>query len=149
LTPAAPLPYTGGVIRKSAALLAFLVVLGAAPAVAEHAVGYRYIVLGYVHDPAGQRRPGVEVELVREKTGFSYLAKTDATGLYVIVARLGDESAGEALRVRAASQSVTIRARFDPADHSRERGTRLDFVAAGPVELPTAFVPTLQRFLAQ
>jgi hypothetical protein len=61
---------------------------------AEHQVSYRYIVLGYVIDAENRGRPGVRVELRREKTGFSYLGETDTNGFYVIVARLGDESAG-------------------------------------------------------
>jgi hypothetical protein len=37
----------------------------------------------------------VRVELSRAKTGFSYQGETGADGFSVIVARLGDESAGE------------------------------------------------------
>ncbi len=40
-------------------------------AAAEHAVAYRYTVLGYVTDGDGRALPGVRVELSREKTGFS------------------------------------------------------------------------------
>jgi hypothetical protein len=138
------------VTAKDAVLVAFLLTLaGPRPAAAEHEVYYRYTVLGYVSDAGGARQSGVEVELVREKTGFSYLAETDQSGLYVIVARLGDESAGESLRLRAASRTTTIIARFDPANHTRERGTRVDFLAGAPVEKPTAFVITLERFLSQ
>ena len=61
---------------------------------AEHQVSYRYVVLGYVTDAAEPGPSGVRVELRREKTGFSYLGETDADGFYLIVARLGDESAG-------------------------------------------------------
>ena len=56
---------------------------------------------------------------------------------------------GERLRLRAANQSVTIVARFDPADHVRERGTRVDFLASAPVETPKAFPATLKRFLGE
>ncbi len=121
----------------------------ALPSTAEHEVYYRYTVLGYVKDPAGVASPGVEVELVREKTGFSYLGETDTTGLYVIVARLGDESVGERLSLRAASQPASIVARFDPKDHTQERGTRVDFLGGKSVETPTAFAATLRRFLDQ
>ena len=117
--------------------------------VAEHEVYYRYTVLGYISDRTATLRTGVEVELVREKTGFSYLAETDRAGLYVIVVRLGDESAGETLRLRAAGQTVTITARFDPVDHALERGTRMDFVGPEHVEKPTAFNSTLQHFLVR
>jgi hypothetical protein len=74
---------------------------------------------------------------------------SDADGFYVIVARLGDESAGETLHVRAESQAVTVTARFDPTDHTTERGTRVDFTARRSVESPTAFAGTLKRYLAQ
>ena len=103
-----------------AALLLAAALATAAPA--EHAVAYRYTVLGYV---------------------------TDADGFYVIVARLGDESAGETLSLRAGSQALVLTARFDPADHTTERGTRVDFTARRPVESPTLFDGTLKRFLAQ
>lgn len=128
--------------------LLFLAALAAA-ARAEHHVYYRYTVLGYVTDDRGWGRSGVPVELVREKTGFSYLGETDAHGFYVIVARLGDESAGETLRLRAGAQSVVVTARFDASDHVNERGTRVDFAGRTPVETPTAFAATLKRFLAQ
>ena len=116
---------------------------------AEHQVSYRYIVLGYVIDAENRGRPGVRVELRREKTGFSYLGETDTNGFYVIVARLGDESAGESLHLRAEGQATTLTARFDPADHATERGTRVDFTVRKPVESPTAFAVTLKRYLSQ
>jgi len=138
------------VASKYASVLAFLATVALAlPAFAEHEIYYRYTVLGYVKDPSGAARPGVEVELIREKTGFSYLGETDTSGLYVIVARLGDESAGEPLRLRAAAQPVTIIARFDPRDHAHERGTRVDFLGPKFVETPSAFAMTLKLFLEQ
>ena len=138
-------------VGKSAATFAFLLtlLLAADSARAEHEIYYRYTVLGYVKDAAGKERRDVSVELVREKTGFSYLGATDDSGLYVIVARLGDESAGERLSLRAASQTITLIARFDPSDHTHERGTRVDFLGAKSVETPTAFATTLRRFLDQ
>jgi hypothetical protein len=138
------------VAGRYASALAFLLALSVAlPSHAEHEVYYRYTVLGYVKDTAGKARAGVEVELVREKTGFSYLGQTDASGLYVIVARLGDESLGERLRLRAATQPVVIVARFDPANHTRERGTRVDFVGTSSTETASAFPATLKSFLEQ
>ncbi len=135
---------------KSAAILAFLlVILTAGLARPEHEVYYRYTVLGYVKDGAGQLRQGVQVELVREKTGFSYLGQTDPSGLFVIVARLGDEAVGEQLRLRAGEHATTLIARFDPKDHARERGTRVDLVGARWLETPTTFAATLKRFIAQ
>ena len=141
-------PYTRRVAGTYAAACAFLLVLLAAgPAPGEHETYYRYTVLGYVKDASGKQGAGISVELVREKTGFSYLAETDSSGLYVIVARLGDESVGERLRLRAGSQTVTVLAQFDPKDHTRERGTRVDFDGRKPVETPSAFAATLKRFL--
>lgn len=121
----------------------------APPLAAEHALPYRYTVLGYLKDQRGLPRPGVLVELTRVKTGFSYQAESDASGLYVVVARLGDESAGERLDLRVGGQSVPVVARFDPADHGRERGTRVDFLGTRAVERPGLFLPTLRRFLAE
>ena len=136
-------------LGKSAGILAFLLALTAAEnSLAEHEVYYRYTVLGYVQDGKGRPNPGVSVELMREKTGFSYLAESDTSGLYVVVARLGDESVGEKLRLRAGTHSVEITARFDPTDHTRERGTRVDWVGGKPLERQAAFTATLQRFLA-
>ena len=71
-----------------------LLLLTAAPAAGEHEVWYRYTVLGYVKDGRGLPRAGQRVELVRDRTRFSYLGDTDADGFYVLVARLGDESTG-------------------------------------------------------
>jgi hypothetical protein len=121
----------------------------AGPAWAEHQVSYRYVVLGYVTGADNRGRHGVRVELRREKTGFSYLGETDADGFYVIVARLGDESAGETLQLRAENQAMALTVRFDPDDHATERGTRVDFTARRPVETPTAFAGTLKRYLSQ
>jgi hypothetical protein len=137
-------------VGKCAALFAFLFVLFTPDvSFAEHEIYYRYTVLGYVKLEPGKVRPRTEVELVREKTGFPYLAETDETGFYVIVARLGDESAGEKLRLRVAKAITTITARFDPADHVHERGTRVDFIGPRPMETHAAFRATLERFLAR
>jgi hypothetical protein len=130
-----------------------LVVLGmlavASDAPAEHEIYYRYTVLGYVQDAAGKPREGAEIRLVREKTGYAYGAMSDAAGLYVVVARLGDESAGERLHLRLDGHDVVVTARFDPADHGHERGTRVDFVRGRPVELAADFHATLRRVLAE
>jgi len=101
------------------ALLLAAALTTAAPA--EHAVAYRYTVLGYVTDADGRARPGVRVELSREKTGLSYLGASGTDGFYVIVARLGDESAGETLSLRAGSQALVLTARFDPADAEEDQ----------------------------
>jgi hypothetical protein len=141
------------VIGKCATALAFsaLVLAGAAAgsARAEHDVPYRFTVLGYLKDAKGHPRPGVQVEITRTKTGFSYLGETDKDGLYVIVTRLADDSVGERLDLRADGQSTPVVARFDPADRARERGTRIDILGGKVVERPTWFQATLKRFLGQ
>ncbi|HKW91487.1 MAG TPA: hypothetical protein VJX92_06270 [Methylomirabilota bacterium] len=116
---------------------------------AEHEVAYRYTVLGYVMDGDNRARRGVRVDLVRDKTGFSYLGETDAQGFYMIITRLGDESEGETLSLRAESLTVSVAAHFDPADHATERGTRVDFAGRRALQNSAAFAPTLKRYLAQ
>lgn len=122
---------------------------GRPPARAEHAAAYRYTVLGYVTDAQNRGRRGVHLEVVREKTGYAYRDETDADGFYLIILRLGDESAGERLRLSAEAQTLTVTARFDPADHDTERGTRVDWNGGRPLESPSAFVDTLKRYLAK
>ena len=119
----------------------------AGPVAAEHTVYYRYVVLGFVKDAQGKHLPGREVELVRNKTGFAYSARTDEHGLFVIVVRLGDESAGEALTLRVGPATTTLTARFDPANHVNDRGTRVDLDGPRFVERTAAFQPTLARFV--
>lgn len=130
------------------ALVALLLVLLAAPVAADHEVFYRYVVLGYVKDARGKSVAGREVEMVRQKTGFSYLADTDHTGFFVIVAQLGDESAGEPLTLRAGAARTRITARFDPANHTDERGTRVDLDGARWTERTAWFRSTLVNYLA-
>ena len=134
--------------RVAIALATFLgVVLAAGAAPAEHEVYYRYTLLGYVKDARGRPVSGREVTIVRDKTGFSYLGETDARGLYVVVVRLGDESLGERLTVRAGSLSVRVTVRFEPDNKRDERGTRLDLDGSRFVERSAWFPSTLALFL--
>src|SRR6266446_9262629 len=80
------------------------------------------VVLGFVKDAAGKPVAGRAIEVVRDKTGFSYLAQTDARGLYVAVTRLGDESAGETLTVKVGTLVRKVTATFDAANHAEDRG---------------------------
>jgi hypothetical protein len=134
-------------VTRILVLWSVLAALAAAPAVAEHEVFYRYTVLGYVKDAAGQPRAGQTVELIRDKTGFSYLGRTDDTGLFVIVARLGDESAGESLTLRLGATQASLIARFDAANHTDERGTRVDLDGLRVLERPASFRSTLATLL--
>jgi uncharacterized protein YeaO (DUF488 family) len=143
-----------GVLRRLVGALAAFALLStsspaAPPASAEHEVQYRYTVLGYVTDASGRPRPGVGLEVTRQKTGFSYQGETDASGLYVIVTRLADESRGERLLVRAGPASLWVTARFQAADHDTERGTRVDFRGEKVTEQAGLFQSTLTRFLGR
>jgi hypothetical protein len=129
--------------------LTFVAILVAVPAAAEHELFYRYTVLGFVKDKEGRPLGGQSVELVRDKTGFSYLAETDVTGLFVIVARLGDESAGERLTLSVGGLRLGFVARFDPANHTDERGTRVDAEGGRLLERATWFRSTLTRLLTE
>ncbi len=128
-------------------MIGLLVAVVAAPAVAEHEIFYRYTVLGYVKDAAGKPSPGQTLELIRDKTGVSYLGQTDESGLFVIVARLGDESAGESLTLRLGTTRQRLIARFDAANHTDERGTRVDLEGARVLERPAWFRSTLATLL--
>jgi hypothetical protein len=114
----------------------------------EHEIYYRYIVLGYVVDARGLPPRPTPVEVIRDRTGFSYLGETDSSGFFLIIARLGDESAGEPLTLRVGRAATTITARFDPANHADHRGTRVDLQGATFQERTASFAPTLARFLA-
>ena len=127
--------------------IAVLFVLAVTPAAAEHTVYYRYVVLGFVKDARGQPLAGRPVEVVRDKTGLAYPGRTDETGLYVLVVRLGDESAGETLTLRTGAATTSITARFDAANHRDDRGTRVDLDGSRWVERTTAFQPTLTRYV--
>ncbi len=135
--------------RALALVLGLAWLLGAAPAGAEHEVYYRYLVLGFVKDARGRPVAGRQVELVRDKTGFSYLAETDAKGFYLIVARLGDESAGEGLTLTLGGTPWRLTARFDPTNHTDDRGTRVDLEGARLVERPSWFRSTLAATLGR
>ena len=131
-----------------ALLLVAVLLVAARPAAGEHEVWYRYTVLGFVRDGGGQPVAGQRVELVRDRTAFTYLGDTDGDGLFVIVARLGDESAGEALTLRVGTVTTArLTARFDPANHTDERGTRVDVDGARVVERAAAFHATLSSFV--
>ena len=136
-------------MRVVAALVALLGGVGlAAPAGAEHEVYYRYTVLGYVMDASGFPLAGRSVELVREKTGLAYSAATDAGGLYVLVARLGDETLGETLQLTIGDARTRVTVRFDANNRTDERGTRVDLAGVRLLERPSLFRSTLARVLA-
>jgi hypothetical protein len=128
--------------------LAVLTVAAGAP-FAEHEVSFRYTVLGYVKDGAGKPLAGRPVKVVRNKTGLAYTAETDEGGLYVLVLRLGDESAGEALTLEIGGAHRPLTARFDPKNQVDERGTRVDLEGARWLERPAWFASTRARALTR
>jgi hypothetical protein len=134
-------------VIRAALLLGVLALCLPRLAAAEHEVYYRYLVLGYVKDSKGQPAPNRTVELIRDRTGFSYLADTDAQGFFVLVARLGDESAGEALTLKVGKSRTRIITRFTPANPVDARGTRVDLEGTRFVERSSWFASTLARFL--
>ncbi len=129
------------------ALVALALVATSPPVGAEHTVYFRYVVLGFVKDGAGKLMHGRPVDVVRDKTGLVYHGETDDQGFFVVVVRLGDESAGETLTVRSGTAAARIAARFDPTNHTDHRGTRIDLEGPKFVERTSAFRPTLVRFL--
>jgi hypothetical protein len=147
LRPIIPASIALVLLATPVAFLATPVAFFATPVAAEHTVYYRYVVLGFVKDAKGQHLSGRRVEVVRDKTGLAYSGHTDEQGLFVIVVRLGDESAGETLTVRVGGATTAVTARFDPADHTHHRGTRVDLDGTRFVERTAAFEPTLARFV--
>jgi len=135
-------------VRRGVLALAALLVF-ATSAAAEHEVQFRYTVIGYVKDARGRPLPGQTVELIRDRTGFSYVADTDAAGLFVLTARLADESSGEALTLRFGRARTRVVARFDAANHADERGTRVDVEAGRFVERAAWFRSTLANMLGE
>jgi hypothetical protein len=134
-------------VIRAALLLGVLTLCLPRLAGAEHEVYYRYLVLGYIKDGKGKPTQNSTVELIRDKTGFSYLADTDAQGFFILVARLGDESAGESLTMKVGKSRTRIIARFTPANHEDARGTRVDLEGTRFVERSSWFASTLTRFL--
>lgn len=126
---------------------AVILALGLRVGRAEHEVFYRYTVLGYVTDARGRALPDRGIELVRDKTGLVYAGATDEAGLYLIVARLGDESLGETLTLRTGRARLRLTVRFDPANHADERGTRVDLEGARWAERVAWFRSTLVNIL--
>src|SRR5688572_27698315 len=89
-------------------------------------VYYRYVVLGFVKDAQGTLVRGRPVDVIRDKTGLTYSGRTDEQGFFVLVVRLGDESVGETLTLRVGRTTTKITTRFDPTNHTDDRGTRVD-----------------------
>lgn len=125
----------------------FAVLLAAGGARAEHEVYYRYVVLGFVKDASGHPLRGQLVEVVRDRTDFAYRDHTDDDGLFVIVARLGDENLGETLTLRVGDQRLRLTVSFDPANHADARGTRVDVEGERFVEQAASFRATLAHIL--
>ena len=133
--------------RLAVVIAAVMVLVPVAPGWATHAVDHRYVVIGYVRDGAGQPLAGTLVRVMRERTGLPYETETGFDGLYVAIVHLHDEDLFDALDVTAGHVSIRIEARFEPLDHRRPRGTRVDFTPTRAVERHEAFAQTLDAYL--
>jgi len=131
------------VARAAALVLLGVLTLAGTPAMATHEVYFRYVVLGFVKDARGRAVARGEVVLTRDKTGYSYPGATDERGFFIIVAQLGDESAGEPLTLTFGQAVTRLRATFDPTNHRDDRGTRIDVEGAKFVERSALFRATL------
>jgi hypothetical protein len=131
--------------RLTVALITLLSVGG--PAEATHEVTHRYVVLGYVRDAARRPTAGGSVEVVREKTGLSYSAETDAEGFYVVLVHLHDEDLLDSLGVTAGRATIRIQARFNPLNSWSQRGTRVDLTGSSAVERQEMFAGTVNDYL--
>ena len=129
--------------RAAALVLLGALTLAGTPASATHEVYYRYVVLGFVKDARGHAVAGRELVLTRDKTGYGYPAATDEQGFFIIVARLGDESAGEPLTLTFGQAVTRLFATFDPSNHRDDRGTRIDVEGTKFVERSALFRATL------
>jgi len=64
-----------------------------------------------------------------------------------VFTRMGDESLGESLTLKYGAANLKLTARFDPANHAEERGTRVDVEAGRFFERPASFRSTLTQYL--
>jgi hypothetical protein len=135
-------------MRLVGALVVLVVAVAAGPASAEHEVYYRYTVLGYVKDASGRPVADMAVQVVRDKTGLPYTARTDAVGLYLVLVRVGDEALGESLSLDIGGVRHQHTVRFDVKNQVDERGTRIDLEGSRLIERPAWFHSTLARVLA-
>ena len=114
--------------RAAALVLLGVLTLAGTPAAATHEVYFRYVVLGFVKDARGRAVAGRELVLTRDKTGYAYPGATDEQGFFIIVAQLGDESAGEPLtltfgrRSSGCARSSIRRTTATPGHADRSRG---------------------------
>ena len=122
-----------------------------APAVeAIHQVDHRYVILGSVRDAAGRPMTGRFVRVVRQKTGLTLQAETDADGFYLVIVHLHDEDLLDTLWVAVGPRAaLRLKAHFNPFDARKPRGTRVDFIDGVPRERPEEFASALARYVGQ
>lgn len=137
----------------AAALVGPAVMLGpmsASTADAIHAVDHRYVILGYIRDPAGHPVGGRAVRVVRQKTGLTLEAETDAAGFYLVIVHLHDEDLLDTLWVAVGPRAaLRLKAQFNPFDSRTPRGTRVDFIDGVPRERPEEFATALARYVGK
>jgi hypothetical protein len=139
------------VSRAVAALIATAAALALAPAVeAIHEVDHRYVLLGYVRDATGGPMAGKVVRVVRQKTGLTLEAETDADGFYLVTVHLHDEDLLDTLWVAVGPRAaLRLKAQFNPFDSRTPRGTRVDFIDGVPRERPEEFATALARYVGK
>ena len=71
-----------------------------------------------------------------------------STGFSLIVSRLGDESAGQRLTQVIGATTLALTARLEPANHTDDRGTRVDLEGPRLGERSSWFRSTLTNALA-
>lgn len=114
---------------------------------ATHTVDHRYVVLGYVRDPAGRPIPGAAVRVVREKSGLAHDGETDVDGFYLVIVHLHDKDLLDPLVITAGPRALRVQARFDPLNARSHRGTRVDFIGGEGWERQEDFAHTLDGYL--
>jgi hypothetical protein len=100
------------------------------PAWATHEVDHRFVVSGYVRGADATPTASVKVVVTHPRSKLSETVLTDRSGHYSVLLHLHDSDAGDPVTVTAGEETRTIKADFDPKDHSTPRLAQVDFGAA-------------------
>lgn len=86
--------------------------------------------------------------LVRQKTGLTLEAETDADGFYLVIVHLHDGDLLDTLWVAVGPRAtLRLKAQFNPFDSRTPRGTGVDFTDGVPRERPEEFATALERYV--
>ena len=116
--------------RLTATVLCLMVLLASATASATHRVDERFTVWGRVTDADGAPVAGQRVDVIVAAGKQSARLRTDAEGWYRKVLAVDNDGLGKVFDVQVARQVRHVKVQFDPDDHVKERGTRVDFVVS-------------------